>query len=390
MLIIQSSEFSKRYELSDGELKIIEPFAKTPSAPKNKFSWDNFLDAAKEGLDDVIGTSIGVGIGYMVFQKLIGSDDQWQKDISNQLKEITLKLDQIIASIDRLQKLIVQSDLNSARAYLETDIGAFMETIGQIMSEVRRKKVLEWPEDVQLLNMTPFLLKSINQLLIYKRDDYPFPFAISLYAVAQAGCISLKMAGVLINSGLYIQGANAVSAKLSEWAAFVTEDATVQAKEAEKEAAFLQAYPRTAPIAYANVESDFSWTIPTIHTQKPFLVMANIEGGLDRPFVFTGLTKGIEAIVFSFEGNDFLDFYEQNIIGREFPVPYQFAVIGAPPGRYELTKRMLEMVDSLNGRRDALLKHLNSISQLHDLTASLKGGVVRMQQLVPTEEAGEA
>lgn len=390
MLTIQASEFSNRFELSDGELRIIEPFAKTPSAQKNKFSWDNFLDAAKEGLDDAIGTSIGIGIGYTVLQKLIGSDDQWQKDVSNQLKEITLKLDQVIASIDRLQKLIMQNDINSARAYLESNIGAYMETVEQIMSAVRRKKVLEDPEKSQLVNMTPFLLNSINQLLTYKRNDYQFPFAISLYAVAQAGCISLKMAGTLINSELYIEGANAVSVKLSEWADFVTEDAKVQAKDAEKEAAFLQTYPRKAPIAYANVESDFSWTTPASYTQNPFLVMANIEGGLDRPFVFTGLTKGIEGTVFSFENNDFLDFYQQNIKDNEFPAPYMFAIIGPPPSKYALTKRMLEMVDSLNGRRDALLKQLNSISQLNDLTASLKGGIVRMQQLVPTKKAGEA
>ena len=344
------------------------------------FDWDALLDKVIDSAAEEFGGAIGKELAKRIFN----SPTAWEKETSLKLDLIISKLQDILNAIAALRELIHQDLLQTIREQLRSQIFAHINSISDIVTDVRKHKRLTTASHDQLNIITALLKTSIGSLLDYRDEVTQKPLGLPLYAAIQTGLIMLTLGYRLMSSQLSNGVVERAVNKFTEWQQYANDIIAPLITEANVEANNLDNVVKYAPMAISNDdEGNFH---SNYEPGNEYLIMGRIAGSANEPFTVVGTSNGPK-----FDYRKWTDSYTDLVLNvPQFPAAYGF-VHRWPLYPYEVlhvrasgdaNNRLYIMVDWLNARRSALLQKLTYIEEVQKLTRSLEAGKRRLGTLV--------
>ncbi|MFJ7110136.1 hypothetical protein ACIQU2_21455 [Pseudomonas sp. NPDC098740] len=340
---------------------------------------DEILDSAVETVVD----SIGKGVGGEVIKKIFGSQNKWEKEVSSQLSIIINKLDEIIQSIEELKKFFRESQLQTIREMLRVVVIGNIQTISDVINDIRSEKKLTAASKDQLTQATKDLSVCIDGILRYVEENTNKPLGLPLYAAVQAGVIMLDVGFRILNSKLAKPKLERAIVKFEEWHSYLNDISLPMISSAHSEATFLENQQKLATCSLESRSNQYTQGINIIEYYT--ILKVKIEGGANKDFRFVDFEKGEE-----FLGENYKEVYDTLISkSPQFPFPYGFRPYYASYGHYievldirrNVYYMILPMITTLNSRRGSLLLNLKYISDIQSLMNSLSLSKLRLTKI---------
>jgi predicted hydrocarbon binding protein len=340
---------------------------------------DEILDSAVEAVVD----SIGKEIGGAVIKKIFGSQNKWEKEVSSQLSIIINKLDEIIQSIEELKQFFRESQLQSIREMLRVVVIGNIQTISDVIDDIRTEKKLTAASKDQLTQATKDLSVCIDGILRYVEENTNKPLGLPLYGAVQAGVIMLDVGFRILNSKLAKSKLERAIVKLEEWHRYLNDISLPMISSAHSETTYLESQQK---LATCSLESRSNQYTQGININEYYTILkVRIEGGASKDFRFVDFETGEE-----FLGREYQAIYDTLISkSTQFPFPYGFRPYYASHGHYtevldirrNVYYMVLPMINTLNSRRGSLLLNLKNISDIQSLMNSLSLSQLRLAKI---------
>lgn len=369
-----------------------------PGRDKPKqLSWDQILDAAYSKVGEEIKKGLPGGIVSGVVSVLLDrtlGPDKWEQSVTEQLKEVIAKLDQILDEIRALRGFITEHERQTWREILRARITGGISILERYLPAIREDGTMEGLTSTILGTALAQLEQDLEEVSNRRELETNRPLGIPLYAAVQASVLLIASVQYLtrVDRKSTLQLLNDYESLLTLWSSTLNDPLAARIKASSAEAAFLQSIPKRGHITTTG-PNFASVTAPTDH--RVMAVFVVIEGGLDAPFKFVRLEHG--NVYDKARPEEHAKWVNESNSSGTFPLEvFPLRLLAIPPlsvgnvnnnhypSHAEIVAGAHEMCNKLNSRRNALLDSVEETRKLQEAQASIASGAERLNRFALT------